>query len=251
MRRPDTRVRPHIFILSIFLMIAMGNKIAPAWELNKPLMMEPNINPASIDYQKPLPSIKELRRRIKEKGYNFTVDETRVYRLPPEESNALLGTIPVQIDERRLKKIPHMAGLPSFFDWRDSNKITPVKEQYPCGLCWAFTAVAEFESKILINEGISYDFSEQNLASCDFFTSSGNAQSCTTGGNPFRSTNFFTQTGVSLESCAPFMGMDGTPCNDACEIIKSIDGWQMIADNIDTIKAVLSVWPCCNKHVCF
>ena len=35
------------------------------------------------------------------------------------------------------------------------------------------------------------------------------------------------------------MGMDGVSCNDTCEIIKSIDGWQMIADDVDTIKAVL------------
>ena len=144
MRRPDTRVKPHIFILSIFLMIAMGNKIVPAWELDKPSMTKGNIKTALINYQKPLPSIKELRRRIKEKRYNFTMDETWVYKLPPEESNALLGTIPAQIDERRLKKIPHMAGLPSYFDWRDRNMVAPVRDQHPCGLCWAFTAVAEF-----------------------------------------------------------------------------------------------------------
>ncbi len=235
-----TRVKPLIFILSIFLMIAMGNKSSsPAWELDKSSVTVEGINTASIGYQQPLPSIKELRRKIKEKGYNFTVDETGVYKLPSEESNLLLGTISVPIDERRLKMIPRRAGLPSYFDWRDRNMVTPVKEQYPCGLCWAFTAVAEFESKILINEGIAYDFSEQNLASCDFLTSSGIAQSCSTGGNPFRSTNFFTQTGVSLESCAPFMGMDGVPCNDSCEIIKNVNGWRLIANDVDTIKTAI------------
>lgn len=226
------------FILIIIFLVAVS-RISFGWELNK----APNsIEKSSVvvpDDQKTLPPLKEIRRKIKGKGYDFTVGETWVYKLPPEESGKLLGTIPIQIDQSRLKRLPPLLGLPSYFDWRDSNKVTSVKEQYPCGMCWAFTAVAEFESKILINEGISYDFSEQNLASCDFLTTSGLAQSCSTGGNPFRSTNFFTQLGPSLESCAPFQGFDGASCEDNCEIIKNIDGWRMIASDVDTIKSIL------------
>lgn len=227
------------FVFALCLISTSNLQIVLGWELNKIPKEKNNINEVAIEDQKPLPSLKEIRRKIKGKGYNFTVGETWVYKLPPEESSRLFGTIPIQIDESRLKRFPPLIGLPTYFDWRDSNKVTSVKEQSPCGLCWAFTAVAEFESKILIKEGISYDFSEQNLASCDYNTTSGYATSCSTGGNPFRSTNFFTQLGPSLESCAPFMGMDGVPCIDTCEIIKNIDGWQMIADDIDTIKAVL------------
>ena len=224
-------------VLAVLLIIIVSN--ASGWELDEPHLSERESKSSIRSELKPLPGLEEIRKKVKEKGFDFTVGETWVYKLSPEESRSLFGTIPIQIDERRLKRFFPSFGLPSYFDWRDSNNVTSIKEQSPCGLCWAFAAIAEFESKILINEGVSYDFSEQNLASCDFPTSSGQAQSCSTGGNPFRSTTYFTQKGTSLESCAPFMGMDGTPCIDTCEIIKRIDGWQMIADDVDTIKAVL------------
>ena len=222
-----------LILVVVFLSNAYG------WELNKPHIPERE-SKASIRYVlKSHPGLEEIRESIKEKGFDFTVGETWVYKLPPEESRKLLGAIPIQVDKSRLKRFSPIRGLPSYFDWRDSNKVTPVKDQYPCGMCWAFTAVAEFESKILINEGVSYDFSEQNLASCDFLASSGQVRSCTQGGNPFRSTNFFTQLGPSLESCAPFQGFDGASCEDNCTIIKNVDGWRMIANDVDTIKAVI------------
>lgn len=240
MEQMKFNIKKCIFISAFCLIFVLGKfQGLFGWELKRFQWGQEDKNAVLTDYQKPLPSLEEIRKEIKEKGYNFTVGETWVYKLPPEERSKLFGTIPLHIDESRLKKIPPLAGLPSSFDWRDTNNVTSVKNQRPCGLCWAFTAMAEFESKVLINEGISYDFSEQNLASCDFLTSSGFAQSCSTGGNPFRSTNFFTQVGVSLESCAPFEGMDGVPCNDTCEIIKNVDGWQLVANDIDTIKAVL------------
>jgi C1A family cysteine protease len=188
---------------------------------------------------KPFPSLREIRKKIKENGYNFTVGETLEYRLQPDESVQSLGTIPSQIVESRLKMTRPLKILPSSFDWRDTDKVTAVKEQAPCHLCWAFAALGEFESKILIDEGLAYDFSEQNLASCDFLTLSGNAQSCSAGGTYFRSTNFLTQWGPSLESCAPFLGMDEALCEAHCEIIKNVDGWRFIANDVDTIKTAL------------
>ena len=232
-------MRKTIFVFTTCLIFLAGVfQLALGWELNKvPRVRERNN--VVIDEQKPLPRLKEIRRKIKKKGYKFTVGETWVYKLPPEKWKQMLGVIPIEIDESRLKKVSPLVNFHSAFDWRDTNKVTSVKNQRPCGLCWAFTAVAEFESKILINEDISYDFSEQNLASCDFYTSSGKAQSCSTGGNPFRSTSYFTQVGPSLESCAPFQGVDGAPCNDTCEIIKNVDGWRLIANDVGTIKVAI------------
>ena len=112
-----------------------------------------------MEQYKPPPSIEEIRRKIREQGFNFTVDQTRMYNPPPGQSVKLPGSFPCSIEERRLKRPYPVQHLPSYFDWRDEDKITPVKDQYPCQLCWAFTAVAELESKILLREDLPYDLS--------------------------------------------------------------------------------------------
>lgn len=35
------------------------------------------------------------------------------------------------------------ANAPEAFDWRTSNKVTPVKSQLSCGSCYAFSAIGE------------------------------------------------------------------------------------------------------------
>jgi Papain family cysteine protease len=52
------------------------------------------------------------------------------------------------------------------FDWRSHNMISPVQNQYSCGSCWAFAAVAVLESGHLIENGKQLDASEQHLLNC-------------------------------------------------------------------------------------
>jgi C1A family cysteine protease len=240
MRQTNSASKKGAFIFTFCLfLLAGGIKPSLGWELNNAHKTKEYHHTVISDHHTPLPALEEIRRGIKEKGYNFTVGETWVYNLTPEERKKMFRPISFTIDESRLKKSSPLENPPSSFDWRDSDVVTPVKEQTPCNTCWAFAAIAEIESKILINEGISFDFSEQNLVSCDFYASSGKLESCSQGGSPFRSTNFFTQRGPSLESCAPYQEEDGVPCDDTCDIIKNIDGWQLIANDIDSIKTVL------------
>jgi predicted outer membrane repeat protein len=53
--------------------------------------------------------------------------------------------------------------LPSKYDLRDYDCVTPVKHQKSSGNCWAFTSLAALESCILKAAGISYDLSEENM----------------------------------------------------------------------------------------
>ena len=53
--------------------------------------------------------------------------------------------------------------IPSKYDMRDYNLLTPVKNQEDEGNCWAFAAIAALESCIMKATGIQYDFSEENM----------------------------------------------------------------------------------------
>jgi len=44
-----------------------------------------------------------------------------------------------------------IAVLPDQFDWREANKVSPVKDQQACHASWAFAAIASMESKFAID----------------------------------------------------------------------------------------------------
>ena len=53
--------------------------------------------------------------------------------------------------------------LPSSYDLRDEGLVSPVSDQGSTGSCWAFATLAALESYLMKTEGVSYDFSEQNV----------------------------------------------------------------------------------------
>ncbi len=62
--------------------------------------------------------------------------------------------------------------IPSIYDLRnieDGAYLTAVKDQGTSGTCWAFATYGSFESYILQQYALYYDFSEQNLATCHGF----------------------------------------------------------------------------------
>ena len=89
---------------------------------------------------------------------------------PPDRT----GFMPPPVDLSHLKgdKMPSgvnaAALLPSRWDWRDQAAVTSVKNQGACGSCYAFAAIGNFESKMLIDGAGSYDFSENNAKECNW-----------------------------------------------------------------------------------
>jgi cathepsin L len=68
----------------------------------------------------------------------------------------------VQLYEMR---IPGNANATAF-DWRKFGKVTPVRDQGPCGSCWAFAALGAYEGSYLIRNGFAADASEQDVLDC-------------------------------------------------------------------------------------
>ena len=56
---------------------------------------------------------------------------------------------------------------PDSYDWRNYNRVSPVKDQGSCGSCWAFSTVANLEGLYAAKKGTIKTFSEQMLVDCD------------------------------------------------------------------------------------
>ncbi|RVE53344.1 hypothetical protein evm_001914 [Chilo suppressalis] len=55
---------------------------------------------------------------------------------------------------------------PESYDWRKSNKVTPVKDQGACNICSVFSAVANIESQLVIHTGKQEILSEAFIMDC-------------------------------------------------------------------------------------
>ena len=140
---------------------------------------------------------------------------------------------------QRMPEGVRAADLPDIWDWRTQNggKVTSVKDQGNCGSCYAFAAIGNIESKMLIDGAGSYDFSENNAKECnwrelnDYVSSSGHPWGSCDGGNyQMLAGTVFSQKGVVLESCDPYQASD-VACTTTCTYQKTLLGWKMISGN--------------------
>jgi hypothetical protein len=181
--------------------------------------------------------IAEVQRLIAERGYTWTAGRTSVSGLSPEEKQKLLGAVPPP--EHLFANIPVFQAPEDtleweYFDWRDYDGITPVTNQERCGSCWAFAAVAELESQMLIYDQRFADLSEQQVLSC--ITSGG---SCS-GGWAWEAYDLFMGYGSVSEGCMPYEADDTVPCRqDLCTPIGRIIGYESIANSVHDIKQAL------------
>ncbi|KHN77447.1 Cathepsin W [Toxocara canis] len=60
--------------------------------------------------------------------------------------------------------------IPTYFDWRDKLKVTPVKDQGECNACWAFASASVVETLHAIKTNETTDLSEQQLIDCDVYS---------------------------------------------------------------------------------
>src|SRR5262245_6896519 len=87
--------------------------------------------------------------------------------------------------------------LPSRFDWSELFP-HPVRNQIPCGSCWAFATIGALEYQILINERLHVDLSEQWLINCNH---DGWSQPCSQTGGGFVAHNYFWPAASEADEC--------------------------------------------------
>jgi C1A family cysteine protease len=132
--------------------------------------------------------------------------------------------------------------LPSSYDWRAANGVTPIKDQGDCGSCWAFSTVGPLESQILLQHGGTVDLSEQYLVSC-------NADGWSCNGGWFAHDYHMNESGQDnngpgavLDSADPYVSYSGVdpPCTATYNHPYKISNWAYVASEspVPTIEAI-------------
>ena len=141
------------------------------------------------------------------RGYNRLIAE------PPSTlvttgSDAAAGTA-------TSNKTTSLGQLPASVDWRErSNVVTPVKNQFGCGSCWAFSAAQSIESNVALNTGTLMYLSPQELVDCvPNPRDCGGTGGCD-GATQVIAFNWASQNGLAQESLG-YAKSHGLPANDA------------------------------------
>ena len=130
---------------------------------------------------------------------------------------------------------------PASFDWRTTGKVTSVKDQGACGSCYAFAAIANIESKMLIDgTGCTFDVSENNAKECNWYETDGSG-TCCSGGNYWKMANFFSKEGTVLEACDPYVASD-VACTGSCTYQKTLLDWRLICGDTVPSTSVLKTY---------
>jgi C1A family cysteine protease len=158
-----------------------------------------------------------------------------------EEHLPRRGFVPLPVDLSHI--VASMPATPQpmlpHFDWREAGKITPVKNQGACGSCYAFASVGNFEAKVLVDGGSTFNFSENNVKECEWYGSS-----CG-GGNFWLVANFLAAKGTVLETCDPYVPAY-VGCTSSCPYSKTLLDWCVISfDEVpttDVLKAYIQTY---------
>ena len=128
---------------------------------------------AAWEFQAPSPEmaarIQALKEEVRAKGGTYDVAYSAAMDKPIAH---LTGLKPPpgwnKNDAPSVRMLKSTAqSLPSSYDWRSLNGVTPIKDQGNCGGCWAFGTVGPLESQILLQKNKTVDLSEQYLISCN------------------------------------------------------------------------------------
>lgn len=142
--------------------------------------------------------------------------------------------------------------LPSSFDWRDHDIMTPVKHQLDCGSCGEFAAVALFEALVKRESGVEVDLSEQQIVSCV------DGCGCGSGCSSLQALEYIKENGIALESDFPYLHKD-TLCRKTCEpayalsaVFSTIIDKMTLDEKKRTIKnTVLKYGPVATNMICY
>jgi C1A family cysteine protease len=111
--------------------------------------------------------ITTLQQQAQNEGWTFTVGPNAATQYDLEDLCGLVEPDNWQ-EDAKFDDIAVAKSLPAAFDWRANHTgLPPVRNQGPCGSCWAFGTVGPLECNILIQDSLEVDLAEQWLVSCN------------------------------------------------------------------------------------
>jgi cathepsin L len=149
-----------------------------------------------------------------------------------EEFNAFLGYQQQSGEKFNVKTFENVA-TPDSVDYRNENRVTPVKDQGQCGSCWAFSATGGIEGVWSKNMGELVSVSEQQMVDCV----SGN--DCA-GGHMINGWNHVASVGgIQSEESYPYTAQNGNCQFQDDMVVSHIAGYEQVPANEDQMEAAL------------
>lgn len=173
------------------------------------------------------------------KGNAYTLGETPFFDMSEEEFKSFNGLRTTGPFSSPCEKFSSVASdVPSSYDWREHNAVTPVKNQGQCGSCWSFSATGAMEGAWAIATGKLVSLSEQQLVDCS--KSYGN-HGCN-GGLMDSAFEYAKDNGMCLESEYSYSAKSGTcqECDPVVEISSCVD---VTPNNQINLKEAVSMGP--------
>jgi len=117
------------------------------------------------------------------------------------------------------------APLPTTWDWRHENAVTPVKDQQQCGSCWAFSTTENFESMTFLAGYPIPTLGPQQIVDCD-----PQSQGCGGGWTYWAFEYLLSAGGQETEANYPYTAQDGTCAFDKTKIAATLTNFTFATD---------------------
>merc|ERR1712156_1175508 len=155
-------------------------------------------------------------------------------KLDSELAEMLTLSVPdnVNVTKSNIHRRKKGAYVPKSLDYRDQGVVGPVKNQNPCGFCWAFAGVAAVESAWALAGNGLLSLSEQEVVDCT--DNNATPENCNNGGGTADTVfDFIKDYGVEEEDEYPYKGKKHSSCRAGDPDAKISNAKSLYKENYD------------------
>ncbi|EAS07249.1 papain family cysteine protease (macronuclear) [Tetrahymena thermophila SB210] len=177
-------------------------------------LYRPHLNVEHLEFQHFKESVRRVREHNKKVNatYTLSIDSPFAFMSDEQFVTEYLGSqdcsATAELTLKKPMKIQNKKNVqvPESINWKDLNKVSPVKDQQNCGSCWTFSTTGAIESHYAIFEDVEpTSLSEQQLIDC---AGAFNNNGCS-GGLPSQAFEYIKYNGgISYENSYYYIAQD-------------------------------------------